>query len=380
LKLIRRSHAAHPMMRTLDRYIVSHFSRPFLVGVAAFTAVILGVGQLYEVVQLIVESGVPVMTGVEVFLLRMPMMIALTMPMATLFAALMSAGELSSHGEVVAMRAGGIAVGRMMRSVVLASVLVALFGFGFNELVGPACNQRATRLITSFLVTTGKFDRPLHLRMPDSGPTERIVIADKFSPSQKSMSNVIVIEYRGGKPRDVYTADRAEWRGADWVLVQVVHKEDTGRGYREEVAGELEGHIGKTLEEIQSKAKQRPEDLSLNELLARVRNTPAERLRHAAGNDSNALWFLQHFHIRIATPWASLCFAVLGFPLGLRPQRTSTGIGFGLSLAVVFVYYIVLNVLRAFGEQGALSPLVAAWVPNLMVLGVGIGLLFDADR
>jgi len=64
----------------------------------------------------------------------------------------------------------------------------------------------------------------------------------------------------------------------------------------------------------------------------------------------------------------------------MRPQRTSTGVGFGISLAIVFVYYIVFNVLRAFGEQGAISPLVAAWLPNAVVLSVGLGLMYDASR
>ena len=367
-------------MRILDRYIAGHFARPFLVGVASFAGMMLGVGQLYEVVRLIVDSGVPVLTGVQVFALRMPMVVALTMPMAALFASLMTAGELSGHGEVVAMRAGGIGVGRMMRSIVITSVFVALLGFGFNELLGPYCNHRATGLVVSFLNESGRFDRALMLKMPEEGPTERVVLADKFKVSEKRLENVVIVEYDRARPRDVYFAERADWRGETWVLVNVVHKEDTGRGYQEQKLAELRYNLGKTPEDIQTKAQRRPEDMTLKELLTEVRNTPAEQLVHHAGGENRALWLLQHYYIRIATPWAAVCFAVLGFPLGLRPQRTSTGIGFGLSLAVVFVYYIVLNVLRAFGEQGSLSPAIAAWVPNLMVLGVGIGLLLDAGR
>ena len=51
-----------------------------------------------------------------------------------------------------------------------------------------------------------------------------------------------------------------------------------------------------------------------------------------------------------------------------------------VALALVFVYYIIFNFLQAFGQQGAMSPVLAAWLPNIVLLGAGLGLLIDASR
>ena len=76
-------------MKIIDRYIARHFIGPFCIGVAAFVAILLGVDQMYQMVQLIMRDGVPLGVVLQVFFLRMPMVVALTMPMATVFAALM---------------------------------------------------------------------------------------------------------------------------------------------------------------------------------------------------------------------------------------------------------------------------------------------------
>lgn len=366
-------------MRILDRYVTSHFARPMLTGVAAFAAILLGVQPMYEAVNLVVQKGLPVSIALQAFILQVPGMVALTVPMATMFASIMASGELSSHGEVVAMRAGGISVARMMSSVVAAGVVIAAFGFGFNELVSPQCNYRATTLIVDYVNRQDNLAKPVSMEIPEEGPVQRWVHADKVNPRNKTMTGVTIVEFDKGKPRVTIYAERAEWRGTIWRLVNVIYKEDTGRGYRESHLKELRYDLGRTPDEIQSSGRRRPEELTLPQLLAEIRATPVKPV--VPGQDAGRrLWLLQHLNIRVAAPWAALCFAVLGFPLGLRPHRTSTGVGFGISLAVVFVYYIVINVLRAFGEQGALSPVVAAWAPNVMVLGVGLGLLVEASR
>lgn len=365
-------------MRTIDRYMAGQFVGPFVVGIAAFVGIIMGVSQIYEAVKLVVRDDYPLGMVLQVFLLRIPTVVALTMPMATVFAALMCAGELSSHGEIVAMRAGGVSIWRMFVPVLIAGLAVSVLTFGFNEALGPISNDRANSLLRDYLRTHRGLEKSVMFRIPDEGPVQRIVYADKVNLQQQSMTNVSIIEFQP-RGRDVYFAERAVWKGKSWYLLDVIHKHDTGSGYREETVHEIRYDIGRTPDTINAKSRKRPEDLSLAELRQEVGRLAATADVQAVDRE-RSLWLDQHFHLRIATPWAALGFALLGFPLGMRPQRTSTGVGFGISLAVVFVYYIVFNVLRAFGEQGAMCPLVAAWLPNIVVLGTGLGLMIETSR
>jgi lipopolysaccharide export system permease protein len=366
-------------MRTIDRYIITHFMGPFVVGVAAFAAIIMGVSEIYWAVNLIVADHVPAGLVLQAFLLHMPGLVALTMPMATVFAALMASGELSAHGEIVAMRAGGVGLWRMARPVIVGGLAIALLASVFNEALGPLCNARGNGMVREYVSKSKLLDKYVMVRMPEEGQAQRIIYADKLDLRRQVLEGVTIIEFEKGSPRQVFFAREAQWVGKQWRLVDVLHKQDTGAGYREDQLSEMLVDIGRTPDQIRSSPKKRPEDLTLRQL--RVEAAALELPARTNPKDAERRWWLiQHFHLRLAAPWAAVCFCILGFPLGLRPQRTSTGIGFGLSLAIIFVYYIVFNSLRAFGEQGALSPVIAAWTPNFLVLGVGLGLMLNASR
>jgi lipopolysaccharide export system permease protein len=366
-------------MRILDRYIMAHFLGPFAVGVAAFVAVLTGVTEIYYAVQLVTERGVPLGTVVEIFFLHLPSTVALTMPMATVFAALMAAGELSSHGEIVAMRAGGVSVWRMMRSVVVSGAVVALVAFGFNEAVSPLCNYRAGTMLQNFAMTHDTEQKPITLRLPETGPPQLLISADRLDIMRAEMTNIVIIEYAKSRPRNVFFAEKARWQGTTWILSNVINKRDTGRGFQEVRIKEMKYPIGRTPQQLRRSPERRAEELSIPQLRAEAASLMASPDGGTTAR-KRASFLIQHIHIRIAAPWAALCFAVLGFPLGLRPQRATAGIGFGMSLAVVFIYYILFNVLRGFGEQNTISPVLAAWLPNIIVLGVGVGLLMDQSR
>ena len=366
-------------MKIIDRHIVGHFVRPFLVGVAAFAGIIIGIEQLHTAAQLVVQDGFPVGLVVEALLLRTPMTIALTMPMAALFAALMVAGELSGHGELVAMRAGGASSWRTGLPVVLGGLGVCFVSFALNEAIGPVCGNKGTNMLRDYLRENRELEKWIFFRMPEEGEAQRLVYADSLSVRNRRMTNVTITEFERGQPRDVFFAERAEYSDGAWRLVGVEKKEYTGRGYREVLLPEISYPLGRSIEDIRFKTQKRPEDLTMRELRQEIARTAPERDIPASGTNRNLI-LRQHMHIRIAAPWAAFCFAILGFPLGMRPQRTSTGTGFGISLAIVFVYYIVFHVLQALGESGTLSPVMAAWVPNSIVLGVGLGMFIDSSR
>lgn len=366
-------------MKIIDLYIGRHFVGPFLGGVAAFVAILLGVGPVFDAARLVVRDGMPPMLVVSIFLLRTPNIISLTLPMATVFAALMASGELCSHGEIVAMRAGGVSIWRLSRPVLVAAFMVTVVTFVFNEALGPACSNRATMMLQEYVMEKRDIDEPLTFRVPEHGEAKLLVYADKFSLREKSMTGVTLIQFKGLEPPDLYFAKRATWENEQWVLHDVTRKWKTKDGYAEVVSERARAPLAKSPEEMRSAGQRKPEDHRLGELLAEIRKLQPKGGVPTRGKD-RGLQMLQHLHLRLAVPWAAICFAVLGFPLGMRPQRTSAGIGFGLSLAIVFVYYIVFNVLRAVGEQGAISPLLAAWMPNLLVLGAGLGMMIETSR
>jgi lipopolysaccharide export LptBFGC system permease protein LptF len=83
---------------------------------------------------------------------------------------------------------------------------------------------------------------------------------------------------------------------------------------------------------------------------------------------------------KFSIPVACLVFAALGVPLGIQPSRSVHSRGFSVSLALIFVYYLLLTFGQNLGERGSLPPLIAVWLPNVALSAVAAALLVRAAR
>jgi len=86
------------------------------------------------------------------------------------------------------------------------------------------------------------------------------------------------------------------------------------------------------------------------------------------------------YHQKLSLPLTCLVFGTFAIPLGIRPHRTSTSIGLGLSLLFILLYYVLMTVGMILGETGTVQPWVAAWFPNLLFGAVGLVLVLEASR
>ena len=82
-----------------------------------------------------------------------------------------------------------------------------------------------------------------------------------------------------------------------------------------------------------------------------------------------------HYYFKFSIPFACLIFSILGVCVGLRPHRSSSAIGLGVSILIVIIYYILFSISMGLGLSKILNPVVAAWTPN-MVIGIAGFILF----
>jgi len=360
-------------LRKLDKYILKEMIGPFLFGVGAFIIVLVSIDLLYDALRLIVREGYPPGLVARAFLYRVPQTITLTLPMATVFGALMAIGRLSSDGEVEAMRAGGISFLRLAAPVLAGGLLISLLALVLNEAVVPPANNASNQLLAKLAEGATTRQGYLLVQLPEDQPPQIQLYAAHFDLQTNRLRDVWVVQFRDGKYWDQYTAESAVWRETALLMENVTHWQ-YGE-YRQDHTEHLKIEIGTAPWQLKEMCK-KPEDMTLAELsrdIHRIRQLPA-----TAHNKLAEL--VEYFHMRLAIPWSALGFALIGAPLALRPKRTSTGVGLGISLAIILAYYIIFNTLRVVGEQGALPPALAAWLPNLILYGTGLGLLIDASR
>jgi lipopolysaccharide export system permease protein len=85
-------------------------------------------------------------------------------------------------------------------------------------------------------------------------------------------------------------------------------------------------------------------------------------------------------HRRLALPLSPLLFALVGVPLGLRRARGARSWGVLISVALVFVYYLLLSFGSFLADQGALPVSLAIWLPNFVFAVIAVPLLYRARR
>ena len=90
--------------------------------------------------------------------------------------------------------------------------------------------------------------------------------------------------------------------------------------------------------------------------------------------------FLVDLHVRLAFPLVNLIVVMIGASVATRLRMQSAAMGFGLSVAISFIYYAFMRTGQALGHNGALPPYLAAWLGDLAFGAVGVTMLVQAQR
>ena len=360
------------MNKIVDRYIFRELIEPFLFGLGSFTAIMSASMILFELVRAIVLKGMPFIVAMQIFVYKLPGIVIYIFPMATLLGALLAFARLSGNSEIIAFRASGISLYRLMIPVLFLGILISFVNLGFSEVVVPESNKAAKNLL---IETTSKHQPKMqkNVFVPEleRGVLKRIFYAETLKGS--TMYDVIVQEFTDGRLSQIVNAKEAMWQkeNDEWLFKD-------GTIYLIAENGEYKHLIKFKEQSLAIKytpadfyiGDKNPEEMTIVELKNFI------GLKEKMGVDVTD--FKIQLNMKMSIPFASLVFALLGAPLGISRRRASSSIGLGLSIIVIFVYYIITFISMAVGEIRLLPPGFAAWLPNIITGGIGWYILSKA--
>lgn len=359
--------------RILDRYMLEELAGPFGFGVAAFT-LLLAAGQLIAIGRVVSEANAPVPAAIEAFLWQLPGDIELTIPMGLLLGTLLAISRLSGESEITAMKAGGITLLRIIAPLLAAGLVLSLVTFALGEAVVPYAQTQVDIIENTVINHTSAFANDLNVNAPLPGGGRQTTVANAYDPHSRALLQVTLIQYdRGGKPIQIVFADRAIFTADRWTL-------DNARIYRFAGSGEvtisqtpaLEVQLGESPAEIEKRAaNNNPQSMSRAEIAQIIGSgqlTPGELRK-----------YVMAFQQKLAQPFACFVFTLIAVPFGMRASRGgSTGLGFGLAILIVFIYYIAQTICSYIGEAYLPLAALAAWTPNLLFTAIGLRRVYGA--
>ncbi|WP_254943620.1 LptF/LptG family permease [Cyanobium sp. AMD-g] len=371
----------------LDRWLLQEQLGPLLFGIAAFTAVSLSVGAVFELVRRVAESGLPVLAAVKVLVLRLPSFLVLSFPMATLMATLLAYSRLSGSSELTALRSVGVSTRRMVLPAMALALVMSLLTFVFNDAIVPRANLEATNSLERALgkaIATEQSDNALYSRFTDvklaNGESVKwlthIFHARQFRKGV--MLDVTLLDFSRHGYRQMLTALTGKWNEE-----QGMWEFNKGRITNIDVASgtttsaSFDRYLYPfTRDPIE--VAQLPTDAST---MTVGQALTAERLLLEANNTKEARRLRVRIQEKFAFPAICLVFGLIGSSLGVRPNsRTSRSQGFGISVLLIFGYYLMSFIFSSLGITGTLMPFMAAWLPVIIGLAGGLWLLRQASR
>jgi lipopolysaccharide export system permease protein len=375
-----------PGLSLMDRYITTELIGPFLFGVGAFSSVGVAVGTVFDLVRKVTDAGLPLEIAMQVMLLKMPEFISYAFPMSILLSALMTYSRLSSDSELIAMRSVGVSVYRLVMPGIVLSLVVTGCTFVFNEMVVPAANYQASSTLNKALNSERPSFKESNIFYPEYGEVtqpngekiralKRLFYANQFNGEQ--MEGLTILDWSQEGLNQIVTAESAFWnqKQSTWDFFDgTIYVISPDASYRNILRFENQQlKIPRAPLDIAKKDRDSAE-MNIAQILERM------EIVQLGGDEKKLKKFKLRIQQKIAFPFVCLVFGVVGAALGTRPQRTGKATSFGISVVIIFSYYLLRFIMEALGLSGILSPFLAAWLPNFFGLGAGGLLLIRAAR
>jgi len=350
----------------IDDYVLRDFTLYLAMIVAAFLMLLL-VFTLFELLSDILRNQVSPLTVGEYLLNVVPYFLYNTTPLSMLLAVLVTFGLLQRSNEIIAIKATGISLYRVIVPVLIAATLVAGVLFLSDQLYLPYTNKRQDALRNQI---KGK-PAQTYLR-PDRkwifGQHSDIYYYQFFDPDRDVFGGVSVFQFDPHTFQITHriTADRAHWSNSmgRWVYEQGWERSLSGaaiENYRKfDVATYPE--LAEAPAYFKKEIKQSSE-MSYDELRRYIYDL------EQSGFDVVRLRV--QLQKKIAYPLITLVMAVLAVPFALSAGKRSALTGVATAIGIGVVYWTISGLFEAMGNLSQLPPAVAAWSPDLVFGFIG---------
>jgi lipopolysaccharide export system permease protein len=356
----------------LDRYMLTEFSGPFVLGLAAFTLIFVAT-QILAIGKLVTEQHASLIAAIEYFLWDMPQFLLLVVPMAVLFGTLLTMQRLSGESELTAMIAAGIDLRRVIFPLAAIGLVISIVVLIVQEELVPLANDRAAYIREEVIEHLSPAASNLTVVTPLPGGGKQVTIAGALDPQTQSLMNVTVLRY-DNKARlgEMIVSGQARYESQNWTFqnAKTYHFDATGDLTDTMVSPSLSVDVGERPNQVAKRnvSQQDPENLSRAEI--------TEALATGALSDAQRRSFKATYEAKLARPFSSFVFVLFAAPLGIRRVRGGgTPLGFGLAVVIVFVYYVITTLFLSIGNAAEWLAGIAAWTPIVIFGAIGVWLL-----
>ncbi len=365
-------------MKKVDIHIMKKFIKAFLLTLVAFLNIFI-LSQVFRIVKFVTEGKMTVGESLEYILTLIPKMLIDITPLSILLGGLISMNIMASNLEIISLKTSGVSFKRIIFFPVILSLMVSGGVFILSDTIAPKSYEK-TRMMRSGEKTV--LERPITKNKVFLRDKNNIVYYMKEINRKTGIGeNIQIIELNQdfNSIKKILTAEKGQYDFIEnmWKLKQVTINYDI----QEEKSNKIKGKEKKYEEYLDKKYTSLPEKfiplgknpktLTNNEIKKEMKELVL------TGNDIKEL--SQELSRRYSFPFASFFICFVGLSLGSKYVRGGTTRNIGIAIALGYGYYLLQGIFEAIGKNGYINPYIGNWIPNILVLIIGVYLMYKSE-
>lgn len=357
-------------MRKLDWYILKKYIGTFFFAISLLIVIII-VFDVSENIDSFIKNQATLKEVVfHYYIPFIPYFINLFIYLFVFISVILFTSKMASHTEIIAMLSSGISFRRFLYPYLLGATILAVFSFYLGNFLIPKTDTVRRDFKDKYIERLTKSSGSnIHVQI-EKGV---YVYVGNFDIKKKIAYKFSVEKFENNEMTYKIIADKASFDtiNGSWKLTN----------YVERSFYPLESmNKGKTMDTIMKlqprdlyNIKEEFEEMNLFEIKNHIKNL---ELRGA----DNMLPYEIEMHKRIASPVAIIILTVIGVALSSRKVRGGMGLNLGIGIAIAFSYVLFMEFSRVFALSGLFSPMLAAWMPNIIFSIIGVYFLVKAPK
>ena len=347
---------------------------PFAINLVFFTFIFL-MAEMLKITDLIVNYGVGIFTILMMLVYSTPYFLIYVIPMAVMMAVLLTFMRLSGDNEIIALKTSGISIYRLLPPVIIFCLVGCLLTV-FMTVYGQPWGRSAVKELT-FKIVSSRLDLGLKERTFNDSFKDVMFYVNEIDLKDRTLIDVFIEDKRAKNVVSTVIAPKGKLysepaglvyhlRLYDGIINQVSVKNRSAHSLKFQTY-DIRLDLKKNITTAKQKGKSRKE-MSLNELRKYLKNTSSKNDRYYKA--------LMELHKKFSISIACFTLGILAVSLGIQSRSSKKSYGLVLGLVFFLIYYLLLSFGLVFGETGDYPPAIGMWVPNYIMGGLGLYLLF----
>jgi len=360
------------MLKILDKYIIKKVLFTFIFVVLIIVAIV-AIIDLAEKMDKFAKANLDSLTILGYYRDFIPWIIGLVSPIMVFIAVVFVTSQMAARTEIIAILSSGVSFKRLLLPYFLASLIIAVFNFVLNGWVIPQSNRSRLAFEIQYLNKSYYFDqRNIHMQIE---PNVYFYLQN-YNVNTHTGYQFTLEKFEDNRLIEKLTADNITWDSTKrkWAMRFWKRKKVDSIftvGYKpsphtQQIGERLDTTFSVTPEDFENEDR-KFDGMTINELSAYINKL---KFRGASGVEA----FEVERQIRFSSPFTIFVLVFMGVIVSSKKNRGGTGFQIALGFLLSFVFILFFMMSRTFAEAGSLSPLLAAWLPNITFTLISLGM------